>query len=163
MTKLIPRNSGIPIKKSQVFTTYQDQQTTVSIKVYQGERSLTKDCYELGKFDLSGIPPAPRGVPQIEVTFGVDANGILQVTAMDKAAKKSNSITITNEKGHLTAEEIDRMDALEWLDGNQNAEKLDYDEKMAGLEAAFNPIIRKANESSAGSSADPEDESNYEL
>ncbi|CDP15493.1 unnamed protein product [Coffea canephora] len=197
MTKLIPRNSGIPIKKSQVFTTYQDQQTTVSIKVYQGERSLTKDCHELGKFDLSGIPPAPRGVPQIEVTFGVDANGILQVTAMDKAAKKSNSITITNEKGRLTPEEIDRMvkeaedmkssirddekvagkidsddkesietalkDALEWLDDNQNAEKLDYDEKMAELEAAFNPIIRKAYESSAGSSADPEDESNYEL
>ncbi|KAK4491215.1 hypothetical protein RD792_001948 [Penstemon davidsonii] len=108
MTKLIPRNSGIPTKKSQVFSTYQDQQTTVSIKVYQGERALANDCHELGKFDLSGIPPAPRGVPQIEVTFDVDVNGILHVTAEDKAAKKSKSITITNENGRLSEEEIQR-------------------------------------------------------
>ncbi|KAL0303208.1 UNVERIFIED_CONTAM: Luminal-binding protein 3 [Sesamum radiatum] len=106
MTKLIPRNTGIPTKRSQLFTTYQDQQTTVAIKVYQGERVMAKDCHELGQFELSGIPPAPRGVPQIEVTFEVDVNGILHVTAEDKAAKRSKSITITNDNGRLSEEEI---------------------------------------------------------
>merc|ERR1711915_649685 len=109
MSKIITRGTVIPAKKSQTFTTNQDQQTTVTIAVFEGERALVKDNHNLGKFDLNGIPPAPKGVPQIGVTFEIDENSILTVSANDKGTGKKETITITNDKGRLTKEEIDQM------------------------------------------------------
>lgn len=109
MTPIIQRGTVIPTKKSQTFSTYQDQQTTVTVSVFEGERALSKDNNMLGKFDLSGIPPAARGVPQIEVTFEIDENSILTVTGVEKGIGKSETISITNDMGRLSKDEIAKM------------------------------------------------------
>jgi len=128
MSKVIPRNTAIPTKKSQTFSTAADNQEVVTIKVYEGERPMTKDNHLLGTFDLTGIPPAARGVPQIEVTFSVNADGMLEVNAKDKGSEREEKIVITNDNNRLTPEDIERMlnEAEKWADQDkEQKERID--------------------------------------